>query len=75
MEQSALSNLQERGTQAAFLTPKSSTFFLSSPTQSHSLVFTPGNFLELYSLRLHLVFAIFATDFRIHVPLRVLEAS
>lgn len=72
---SALSDLQERGTQAAFLTLKSSTFFPSSPTQSQSLVFTPGNFLELYHLRLHLLFVIFAIDFCIHIPLGKLETS
>lgn len=44
---SALSRLQGRGTEAAFLTPKSSTFFPSSPTQSQSLIFTPANFLQL----------------------------
>lgn len=65
---SALSDLQERRTQAAFLTPKSSTF-PSSATQSQGLVFTPGNFWDLYCLRLHLRFATSAIDFHIHTPL------
>lgn len=40
---SALSDLQERRTQAAFLAPKPSTF-PSSGAQSRGLVFDPGNF-------------------------------